>query len=350
VRLENVRILQSLRRRGSSVLSGYFSSGHVFFARRKNTPTGRPQPSHYADQESTRRRRNVPQLQLTLDIGPRNPGPFEDALFELGALSVTLEDAADDPVLEPAPGETPLWPTVVVKAVFAPGADPDVISACLAQAMPEAPEPRFETLPDKIWEREWLKDFKPMRFGSRLWVCPGGLPAGAPDAIRIELDPGLAFGTGTHPTTALCLEWLDSQDVAGRQVVDYGCGSGILAIAAAKLGAGSVLAMDIDPQALTATHDNAERNGVVERIAITADPQLAADSTDLLLANILAGPLIGLAPRFAQAVRPGGHLAVSGLLLEQLDTVTSAYRPWFDIATGATRDGWALLAGRRRAD
>ena len=292
----------------------------------------------------------MPQLQLTLDIGSRNPGPFEDALFELGAVSVTLEDAADDPVLEPAPGETPLWPTVVVKAVFAAEADADVIAACLAQALPDAPAPLFETLPDKHWEREWLKDFKPMRFGRRLWVCPGGLPAGAPDAVRIELDPGLAFGTGTHPTTAVCLEWLDAQDLAGLAVVDYGCGSGILAIAAAKLGAGSVLAMDIDPQALIATHENAERNGVAGQIVVTGDPQLAAGSADVLLANILAGPLVELAPRFAQAVRPGGRLALSGLLLEQADTVTSAYRPWFDIATATTRDGWALLAGRRRAD
>jgi ribosomal protein L11 methyltransferase len=290
----------------------------------------------------------VPQLQLTLDIGSRNPAPFEDALFELGAVSVTLEDAADDPVLEPAPGETPLWPTVVVKAVFGAEADADVIATRLAQALPDAPAPRFETLPDKAWEREWLKDFKPMRFGRRLWVCPGGLPAGAPDAVRIELDPGLAFGTGTHPTTALCLEWLDAQDLAGLAVVDYGCGSGILAIAAAKLGAASVLAMDIDPQALIATRENAERNGVADRIAVTGDPQLAAGTTDVLLANILAGPLAELAPRFAQAIRPGGRLALSGLLLEQADTVTAAYRTWFDIAIAATRDGWALLAGRRR--
>lgn len=292
----------------------------------------------------------MPQLQLTLDLGSRNPGPFEDALFELGAVSVTLEDAADDPVLEPAPGETPLWPTVVIKAVFAADANADVIAACLAQALPDAPAPRFETLPDKPWEREWLKDFKPMRFGRRLWVCPGGLPAGAHDAIRIELDPGLAFGTGTHPTTALCLEWLDSQDVAGRQVVDYGCGSGILAIAAAKLGAGTVLAMDIDPQALIATRENAGRNAVGERIATTANPALGDGCADVLLANILAGPLVELAPRFAQAVPPGGRLALSGLLLEQAEPVTAAYRPWFDISTAATRDGWALLAGRRRAD
>jgi ribosomal protein L11 methyltransferase len=292
----------------------------------------------------------VPHLQLTVDIGSRNPEPYEDALFELGAVSVTLEDAADDPVLEPAPGATPLWPTVVVKAVFEAGADADLVAAALAQALPDAPAPRFEVLPDKAWEREWLKDFKPMRFGRHLWVCPGGMPTDDPEAIRIELDPGLAFGTGTHPTTALCLEWLDSQDLAGRQVVDYGCGSGILAIAAARLGAAAVLAMDIDPQALIATRDNAARNKVSARIAVTDDPALPTGSADVLLANILAGPLVGLAPRFADALRPGALLALSGLLLEQAETVTAAYRPWFDIGTTATRDGWALLAGRRRAE
>lgn len=292
----------------------------------------------------------MPQLQITLDIGTRDPESFEDVLFALGAVAVTLEDAADDPVLEPAPGATPLWPTVVVKAVFEAHADPAVIGAALAQALTDAPPPRFEVLPDKAWEREWLKDFRPMRFGRRLWVCPNGMPTDDPGAIRIELDPGLAFGTGTHPTTALCLEWLDAQDVAGRQVVDYGCGSGILGIAAARLGAAGVLAMDIDPQALIATRDNAGRNAVADRITISGDPELADQATDLLLANILAGPLVELAPRFAHAVRPGGWLALSGLLLEQAETVTAAYRPWFDIGTSATRDGWALLAGQRRAD
>jgi ribosomal protein L11 methyltransferase len=225
-----------------------------------------------------------------------------------------------------------------------------VIAACLARALPDGPAPNFEVLPDKAWEREWLRDFRPMRFGRRLWVCPGGVPAGTPDAIRIELDPGLAFGTGTHPTTALCLEWLDSQDLAGRQVVDYGCGSGILAIAAAKLGAARVVAMDIDPQALIATRENAERNGVSGALGVTGEPRLPARSADVLLANILAGPLVELAPQFAKAMRPSGRLALSGLLAEQAETVTAAYRPWFDIATAATRDGWALLAGRRHAD
>ena len=296
------------------------------------------------------RRTNVPHLQLTIDIGKLDPAPVEDALFELGAVSVTLEDAADDPVLEPAPGATPLWPTVVVKALFDAGSSPDAIRSALAQALPGAPDPRFELLADKAWEREWLKDFRPMRFGRRLWVCPGGMSAGDADAIRVELDPGLAFGTGTHPTTALCLEWLDARPPEGRQVVDYGCGSGILAIAAALLGAQDILAMDIDPQALLATRENAARNRVLARIAVTADPTLPPASADVLLANILAGPLVELAPRFAQAVRPGGLLALSGLLAEQAAAVTAAYQPWFDIGTTATREGWTLLAGRRRAD
>jgi len=295
----------------------------------------------------------VPFLQLTIDIDRHDPQPIEDALFELGALSVTLEDAADDPVLEPAPGETPLWPTITVKAIFDAATDRAALQRNLAKRLQMSsplPVPGFEMLPDRAWEREWLKDFRPMRFGRRLWVCPGGLPAGDPDGIRIELDPGLAFGTGTHPTTALCLEWLEAQSLDGRSVVDFGCGSGILAIAAAMLGAATVRAVDVDPQALLATDANAERNGVRPKLEVTADPGLPRSGTDLLVANILAGPLVELAPDFAAAVRPGGRIALSGILEGQSNTVTAAYRPWFDIALTAMRDGWALLAGQRHAD
>jgi ribosomal protein L11 methyltransferase len=292
----------------------------------------------------------VPHLQLTIDVGERDPAPYEDALLELGAVAVTLEDAADDPVLEPGPGETPLWPTVVVKALFDPDTNPAALERALAEALPDGPSPRFEVLADQAWERVWLEDFRPMRFGRRLWVCPGGLPAGDADAIRIELDPGLAFGTGTHPTTALCLEWLDGQDLAGCSVVDYGCGSGILAVAAAKLGAAHVVAVDIDPQALIATRDNALRNRVAGTLTVTGEPALAPRSADVLLANILAGPLVELAPRFAEAVVPGGRLALSGLLPGQADAVTAAYRPWFHIETTTTRDGWVLLSARRQTN
>jgi ribosomal protein L11 methyltransferase len=292
----------------------------------------------------------VPHLQLTIDLGEREPAPYEDALFELGAVAVTLEDAADDPVLEPGPGETPLWPTVLVKALFDADTDPAALARALAEALPDGPTPRFEVLADQAWERVWLEDFRPMRFGRRLWVCPGGLPAGAADAIRIELDPGLAFGTGTHPTTALCLEWLDGQDLADCSVVDYGCGSGILAVAAAKLGAANVVAVDIDPQALIATRDNALRNRVAGALTVTGELALAPRGADVVLANILAGPLIELAPRFAEALVPGGRLALSGLLPGQADAVTAAYRPWFHIETITTRDGWVLLSARRQTN
>jgi ribosomal protein L11 methyltransferase len=294
----------------------------------------------------------MPHLQLTVDIGKRDPQVLEDALFEAGAVSVTLLDAADDPVLEPAPGQTPLWPTIVVRALFAEDANEADLTQIVRNACAPGPaEPAFERIEDRAWEREWLKDFKPMRFGRRLWVCPGGLPAGDPEAVRIELDPGLAFGTGTHATTALCLEWLDAQPpdrLQGAEVIDYGCGSGILAIAALKLGAAHATAMDIDPQALIATSQNAERNGLADRVRITDDPQAGGRPVAVLLANILAGPLVELAPALARLVQPGGSLALSGLLAEQADTVAEAYRPWFDISLISTREGWGLLGGSRR--
>jgi ribosomal protein L11 methyltransferase len=316
----------------------------------------------------------MPFLQFTLDLGARNPEPYEDALFGLGALSVTLLDAADDPVLEPAPGAMPLWPTVVVSAVFPSDADIAGIRTSLGgtpglDPLLVAEKSKIESVADRAWEREWLKDFRPMRFGDRLWVCPGGqrpppqeltedptIVATGGDArprgpVLLELDPGLAFGTGTHATTALCLEWLDSGSatwLVDADVIDYGCGSGILAVAALKLGARAAMAMDIDPQALLATRENAERNGVADRIRITDDRECARVTVDVLVANILAGPLVELAPRLAERVRTGGRIALSGLLLEQSDEVTAAYRPWFDIALTGARDDWCLLTGSRR--
>jgi ribosomal protein L11 methyltransferase len=313
----------------------------------------------------------MPFLQFTLDIGARKPEPYEDALFALGALSVTLVDAADDPVLEPLPGAMPLWPTIVVKAVFGSDADVAAIRTALGATpgldpLLVAEKSKFDTVADRAWEREWLKDFHPMRFGRRLWVCPGGQrpPVNSGDpateradeetAVVIELDPGLAFGTGTHATTALCLEWLDSGVgswlESAQLMIDYGCGSGILAIAALKLGARQAVAMDIDAQALLATRENAERNGVLERVRVTGDRDCGGATADVLVANILAGPLIELAPTLAGHVRPGGRLALSGLLLEQADAVTEAHRPWFDIDLTGARDGWGLLSGVRRED
>lgn len=301
----------------------------------------------------------MPFLQLILDVGSADPAPFEDALLDAGALSITLEDAADNPVLEPAPGTTPLWPSVQIKALFDAAAAPAQIEATLRNALSQPlPDLDFQELADRVWEREWLKDFRPMLFGRRLWICPNGqrpaphlLPE--PDAAGlapcfIDLDPGLAFGTGTHPTTALCLEWLDGADLRGKTVLDYGCGSGVLAIAALKLGAASAAAVDIDPQAVTATLDNAQRNGVADRLAVSTVAGMDATPADTVLANILAEPLEALAPILAALVRSGGNIVLSGLLTHQASRVAAQYAPWFDIEPVSVRDDWARIAGVRR--
>jgi len=303
----------------------------------------------------------MPFLQLTLAVGAADPEPFEEALLAAGALSITLEDAADNPVLEPAPGTTPLWPSVQIKALFDAAADPDVIAALLkAEFAQPLPALSFESIADRAWEREWLKDFHPMRFGLRLWICPAGQRPAATqlqskaqgselESCFIDLDPGLAFGTGTHPTTALCLEWLDGAALAGKSVIDYGCGSGVLAIAALKLGAAHALAVDIDPQAVIATADNARRNGVADRLTVCTVAQMEAAPADVLLANILAEPLVALAPSLAALVKSGGNLVLSGLLTHQAPQVAMPYQPWFDIDPVSIREDWARLSGRRRA-
>jgi ribosomal protein L11 methyltransferase len=287
----------------------------------------------------------VPFLQLTLSIGSADPAPFEDALLAAGATSITLEDAGDDPVLEPPPGATPLWPRVRIKALFDSMTPADVLRASF-------PNATFEHIADRAWEREWLKDFHPMRFGRRLWICPGGqrpqLDESAATQCLIELDPGLAFGTGTHPTTALCLEWLDGTPLDGKSVVDFGCGSGVLAIAALKLGAAAALAIDIDPQALLATRDNAARNHVSERLTVASPDEAPSGRTEILLANILAEPLLELAPSFAERVAPGGSVVLSGILRSQAAPIASRYAAWFDMRPATVRDDWALLHGVRR--
>jgi ribosomal protein L11 methyltransferase len=290
----------------------------------------------------------MPFLQVTLEIGDADPVAAEEACFAAGALSVTLADAADEPVLEPAPGTTPLWRQVRISALFPAAADGTVLTAVLASAL-GLPAGRIthEVLADRAWEREWLKDFRPMRFGRRLWICPGGQRAPDPEAAVLELDPGLAFGTGTHPTTALCLEWLDAADLAGETVLDYGCGSGVLALAALRLGAVTACAVDIDPQALLATRENAARNGLQSRLQVMPAGVLATGEWDVVLANILAGPLVDLAPALAHRVRADGAVVLAGMLEEQAEGVARAYRPWFHMRMFAKRDGWAVLEGRR---
>ncbi|MCJ7558800.1 MAG: 50S ribosomal protein L11 methyltransferase, partial [Gammaproteobacteria bacterium] len=236
--------------------------------------------------------------QFRIELGQLDPEQLEDALFTAGALSITMSDAKDTPVLEPAPGETPLWPSTRFTALFAEDCAVQSIVRSL-QASLDTPLPAYslEPLADRVWEREWMKDFHPMNFGHGLWVCPHEQRVPEENATVVYLDPGLAFGTGTHETTALCLEWLGAAELAGRQVMDYGCGSGILAVAALKLGAAAVHCVDIDPQALEASLENARKNAVDQQLAFPDPDQLPPQGYDIVLANILAGPLASLAGR-----------------------------------------------------
>ncbi|MBP8926242.1 MAG: 50S ribosomal protein L11 methyltransferase [Pseudomonadales bacterium] len=285
-------------------------------------------------------------LQLHLRATAQEVAALEDALLAAGALSVTLGDQQDVPILEPGVGETPLWPEVRVSALFEAHSDRAAILENLEHTLGTAPEaPSWEHLEARVWEREWLQHFAPVRFGARLWVCPGGATIEQADAVILHLDPGLAFGTGTHPTTALCLEWLAGHPCDAQQVIDYGSGSGILGVAALLLGAARVRAIDIDPQALLASRDNATRNGIDAARLETCAPQALdeAEPADLLLANILAGPLVELAPRFARLLHPGAHAVLSGVLDHQAGAVVDAYRPWFDVTGRASRDEWCRL-------
>jgi ribosomal protein L11 methyltransferase len=290
----------------------------------------------------------MPFLQLRFDLGQVAAEAAEDACFVAGALAVTLGDARDDAVLEPAPGEVRLWPCTHLTALFGPGADPAALTTALGTGLGIDPgRIQHSLVEDRQWEREWLKDFHAMRFGERLWVCPRHELRPGPHTV--VLDPGLAFGTGTHATTALCLTWLDGHLAPGARVIDYGCGSGLLGIAALKLGATHAWFHDIDPQALLASADNARANAVEAAATICAQPADLPDDVDLLLANILSGPLCALAPEFARRLRPGGEVVLSGLLNREAVEVTRAYAAWFDILHGAEREGWAVLHGKRRA-
>lgn len=291
----------------------------------------------------------MPWLQLIFETIELDAERFSDLLSAAGANAVTFLDSADQPLYEPPVGETPLWSRTRVIGLFDAGADMAAVLDHVRQAIaPEAlPAHRISPLEDKDWEREWMDSFKPMPFGERLWIVPSWTQAPQPEAINILLDPGLAFGTGTHPTTALCLQWLDANGAAHDEVIDYGCGSGILAVAAAKLGARHVWAVDNDPQALIATRDNAEKNHVADTISVVLPNALPAVRTPLLLANILAQPLMDFAERFAAHVIPGGHIVLSGILAEQAEQVAACYAPWFVMQPAVHRDEWVRLNGRR---
>lgn len=292
----------------------------------------------------------MPWLQIRLAISPEQAETYEDALLEVGAVSVTFMDAEDQPIFEPELNTTPLWTHTHLLALFEAETDADLALAHLRLLTnAELPEHSAEVIEDQDWERSWMADFQPMRFGQRLWIVPSWHAAPEPGAVNLLLDPGLAFGTGTHPTTALCLEWLDGQDLKGCNVLDFGCGSGILAIAALLLGAELAVGTDIDVQALEASRDNAGRNGLAaERFPLYLPEDLPAEQADVLVANILAGPLVALAPQLTSLVKSGGRLALSGILAEQGEEVAAAYAQAFELDPIANRDGWVRITGRRR--
>ncbi len=292
-------------------------------------------------------------IQIRIHAKPPQVEALEDTLLACGSLSVTLEDGADQPILEPELGTTPLWDDTQVIGLFTANEDPDELRTRLeltyqAKRKEALPTTKIEILEDKDWIRAWMDEYHPMQFGERLWVCPSWREPPQPDAVNLLLDPGLAFGTGTHPTTSLCLKFLDRTVKGDELVVDFGCGSGILGIAALLLGADRMIGTDIDRQALIATEDNASRNGVgKDRYAVYLPENTPEVQADITVANILAGPLEQLAPVIAGLTRSGGKLALSGLLKEQAEQVSATYQTWFAMNPPEYEGDWAMLTGIR---
>lgn len=300
-------------------------------------------------------------LQVHVDVVTAQVEAAETLLTELGAASIVLDDAADQPLLEPLPGEMPLWDQVIVTGLFShydspeegtePNPDPDHIVATLRGHFP-AQSITFDYLEEQVWERAWMDHYEPIQCGDSLWIVPEWLEPPVATAVNLKLDPGLAFGTGNHASTFLCLQWLDQLPLAGKTVVDYGCGSGILGIAALLLGAEKVYAVDLDPQAILATRQNAETNGVQDRLWVGLpeqfNEQLPELKANVIVANILAGPLMQLAPHFADHCLADGDIVLAGLISEQVEEVREAYVPWFNLNQHAIREeNWCRLSGKR---
>jgi ribosomal protein L11 methyltransferase len=289
-------------------------------------------------------------MQLTLKTSKQQADFVSEVLMGLDSVSVTFSDTFDDAIFEPKVGETPLWQNVTITALFAVGTDEKYVKNSLEQIC-QINEVSFSLLKDRVWEDECKKDFHAMRFGERVWICPSWeddtkLPS---DAVVINMDPGLAFGTGTHQTTGLCLQYLDENPPINKTLIDYGSGTGVLAIAAVKLGAKQAVCVDNDPQAVTATLNNIEDNQVsLQIIAVHSDEEGQLEKVDLLIANILAKPLVGLCVHFSTLVKSGGQLALSGILHEQLEMILDAYSEFFTDLKVVQKDGWCRVNGIRK--
>lgn len=289
----------------------------------------------------------MPWIQAHITVDKQQIPQVELLLENLGALSITLGDAGDEPMLEPGPGETPLWSKTQVTGLFRGDVEIDNVRSQITQALniDSICQLRLELVADKEWERAWMDEYQATKFGRRLWICPSGKQIEESGAVVVTLDPGLAFGTGTHPTTALCLEWLDGMDLAGKSIIDFGCGSGILAIAALKLGAAKATAVDHDPQAILATRSNAELNHVSARLDAYLSDQFEHQTADIVVANILANTLVELASQIESLLKPGGLLVLSGVLPEQTESVMSAYRESLKFKEPVTSNGWVRIEG-----
>ncbi len=297
----------------------------------------------------------MPWLQLFIEVNQAYADPVAEYLAEQGAQAITYKDAQDKPVFEPAPGEIPLWQNVILSALFNKNDDVVAIFKQLNQQFPDRiKQHKIRRLKDQNWTRAWMKDFQEMKFGQNLYICPSGQPPSDPKAINILLDPGLAFGSGSHETTALCLRWLDNLSLQHKTVIDYGCGSGILAIAAIKLGARQALGVDADPQAIIASRENANRNGITTKQLslrkVDATHPASLPATDVLIANILAEPLRLLAPCLASLVKPTGQIGLSGILSEQVDEICEFYSPWFDLAATISDGDWSFISGTKKSN
>lgn len=290
--------------------------------------------------------------QLKIQLRSENAAAFEQSLFDLGAISISYLDAEDQPVFQKEPGSTPMWDNTFLVCLFDEKAELDTLLDELKRntQILNGDELSVEVIEDQDWERSWMSDFDAMQFADNLWIYPSWQTPPDPDGVNIMLDPGLAFGSGSHTTTSLCLRWLAQANLADCEIIDYGCGSGVLAIAAALLGAAKVHAVDNDPQAIVATIDNSQRNKISDEVITAYLPEaLPAMQTDILIANILAEPLLDLSVKFADLVKTGGHIALSGLLEEQIPALLGCYQRWFTMAAPQVEKEWVLLTGTRKA-